>query len=141
MRLLLCLLLVAGLSACDAFRPPDEPLTVRGPTRTFAIAYEVQGTYGACRLSYTTGAGTRVEVDEAVLAGGTWRYREQVRLAYGTALPLQVQALCADPQKLGKVTALVLVDGVVSDRTSGTGFGARVEARYVLHNPFGTPAP
>lgn len=124
------------LAACDGADAPP----VDGLTATYALAYEVGGTYAACTIRYrTSDYHTRaIEVKATAPGALAWRHETTLRVSeIGGGFTASVQATCADSTRTGKVTASVLVDRQVkaTQTTATYGATARAESTIAIGRP------
>ncbi len=132
--LLALMLLCAGCDSRD-FSGPDDPVDPPGEPNpaaaTFKVAYLVEGTYFSCQISYTDPAGKTVAVPQAVSLPWSRVFEVTVSVASGP-FDARVSATCADPTKLGKSTATLLVDDAVKATESAVGYGATARAEHLI---------
>ncbi len=128
----LCALLLLG-AGCDSrdFAGPDDPAAppAAGPAATFKVVYLVEGTYATCEIRYTDRSGQAAATPRAVSLPWTHAFEVVVSAASGP-FDARVSATCADPTKLGKSTATLLVDAQVKATASAVGFGATALAEH-----------
>lgn len=120
-----------ALAACDA---ADAPF---GDDRsaTYALAYEVDGTYAACTIRYrTSDYRTRaVEVKASEPGRLAWRYETTLRVSeIAGGFTASVQATCADSVRTGKVTASVLIDRQLKATQTTATYGATARAESTI---------
>ncbi len=128
-RLVLPLLALAALplAACDSAEPDDE----EGASRSIALVYAVAGTYSDCTVRYEveSGGARTVEVRPGASGRIAWRHEARVGArAVGQGFQASVAATCADSLRTGKVTASIVVDGVLAATQTTATYGATARA-------------
>lgn len=120
--------LLLSLTACGArdFAGPDPDPAIA--VLAADVKYQVEGTYASCRITYT-------DPREGTLAHNVtslpWTTAFRVVVDEETGpFDAIVSAKCTDPDKLGKSTSFVFVDGAMKATSSAVGPGATAEASY-----------
>lgn len=116
-----------ALAACDSAEPDDE----EGATRSYALVYAVAGTYSSCTVRYEVETGGAQTVEVAPDASGRIAWRHAMRVgarAVGQGFLASVAATCADSLRTGKVTASIVVDGVLVATQTTASYGATARA-------------
>lgn len=125
--LFLWVLVILAVAGCDSNGSDDEP---RGVGDTFAVRYEVEGTFtGICAAAWTTnGGGT---ASQSI----TMPFSQEVAIT-PTMRPFSIAlaASClANPDgSAGSLTARILVDGDEVQQNSGSGPSVSVTVGHLL---------
>lgn len=118
------------LAGCDGYRDvagPDPSIPLKAGS--YKVSYEVTGTYASCEISYVNADRRFVTLSEAVELPWTLSLDVFVSRTSGV-FEARVRATCADPTKLGKSTATLLVNDDLKARGTATGFGATAQADH-----------
>lgn len=128
-RIILLAILATALAACDSQRLyPDELMP--SETLSYLVEYRVQGTYATCDITYSDPQEGRARAQQVSLP---WERSVGVTVDQRTGpFDAFVKATCADPTKMGKSTAAVVMNGQIKSQDSATGFGATSEASFQI---------
>ena len=130
MHRLLLLLLVPALAACDArqFDGPDDAEDPAAARLTAQVRYRLEGSYATCKIVHTDPADGLVTRYEVPLP---WTKTFEVTVDEKTGpFDASVEATCLDPEKSGKSTLALYVDGFEKRRDTAAGPGATAEVHF-----------
>jgi len=131
MNRLLCFILLLGpAKACDSMRDFSEEETFSIESSTYEVRYRVEGTYATCDVTFTDPASGVSKKQDIALP---WEIVVTVTIDQTTGpFDASLSATCADPNKMGKSTSAIIIDGELVDTGSATGFGATSQAQVMV---------